>query len=191
MTLKHAILGLLNYEPMTGYDLKKTIDKSINHFWPAVQSQIYTTLVKMEQEGWVTVETIPQGTLPPRKVYSLTPDGRAEFENWLTTPQPYGETRIAWLVQVFFAGQLDDQKTLLLLHNLKTVFQQRLKGYSSIPDENSDSLQNDPLRDKFFWMLTVDYGVAQTISQIQWIDKVIQTVDAQEYKLPTLAGDHA
>ena len=63
MTLKHAILGLLNYEPMTGYDLKKTIDISINHFWPAVQSQIYTTLAKMEKEGWVTVETIPQESL--------------------------------------------------------------------------------------------------------------------------------
>ena len=191
MTLKHAILGLLNYEPMTGYDLKKTIDISINHFWPAVQSQIYTTLAKMEKEGWVTVETIPQESLPPRKVYSLTPTGRAEFVDWLTTPQPYGETRIAWLVQVFFAGQLDDQKALLLLHNLKSVIRQRLEGYASIPEDNRDSLRNDPPRDKFFWMLTVDFGVAQTISQIQWIDKVIHTVESREYILPTLAGDRS
>lgn len=189
MTLKHAILGLLNYEPMTGYDLKKMIDISINHFWPAVQSQVYTTLSKMEKEGWVSVETIPQEPLPPRKVYSLTPVGKAEFVDWLTTPQACGETRIAWLVQVFFAGQLDDEKTLTLLYNLKSVFQQRLEGYSSIPDENRDSLQNDPMRDKFFWMLTVDYGVAQSIEQIKWIDKVIQTVEAHEYILPTLAGD--
>ena len=94
-------------------------------------------------------------------------------------------------MQVFFAGQLDDQKALLLLHNLKSVFRQRLEGYASIPEDNRDSLRNDPPRDKFFWMLTVDFGVAQTISQIQWIDKVIRTVESHEYILPTLAGDRS
>jgi hypothetical protein len=40
-------------------------------------------------------------------------------------------------------------------------------------------------------MLTVDFGVAQTISQMQWIDKVIRTVESHEYILPTLAGDRS
>ena len=35
MSLKHAILGFLSLQPMTGYDLKKAFDQSVRHFWPA------------------------------------------------------------------------------------------------------------------------------------------------------------
>ena len=34
MSLDHAILGFLSYEPMSGYDLKKLFDQSVAHFWP-------------------------------------------------------------------------------------------------------------------------------------------------------------
>ena len=44
MSLDHAILGFLNYRRYSGYDLKKIFDKSVRHFWPADQSQIYLTL---------------------------------------------------------------------------------------------------------------------------------------------------
>ena len=44
MSLKHAILGFLNYQPQTGYELKEVFDDSVQHFWLADQSQIYRTL---------------------------------------------------------------------------------------------------------------------------------------------------
>ena len=44
MSLDHAILGFLNYKPLSGYDLKKVFDSSVRHFWYADQSQIYRTL---------------------------------------------------------------------------------------------------------------------------------------------------
>ena len=48
--IKYILLGLLNYQPMTGYDLKQTIDHSVSHFWHAYHSQIYTQLRQMEAE---------------------------------------------------------------------------------------------------------------------------------------------
>lgn len=86
MSLEHAVLGLLSYEPMTGYDIKKMVDLSVSHFWPAVQSQIYKTLGRMEADGWLTVETIPQEPRPPRKVYAITETGRTELLAWLEAP---------------------------------------------------------------------------------------------------------
>ncbi len=186
MSLDYAILGLLNYEPMTGYELKKMIDISISHFWPAVQSQIYKTLNRLEKDEWLTVETIPQETRPPRKVYSITTLGRKEFLNWLETSQPYTGTRITWMVQLFFAGQMGDAKILSILKNLLENLQHRLQAFTMIPEENRETLQDDDPRDRFFWLLTADYGVAQTISQIQWLKKVIYTVEERNYHLPTL-----
>lgn len=189
MSLEYAILGLLNYEPMTGYEIKKMVDISISHFWPAVQSQIYKTLFRMETDGLVTVETVPQEPRPPRKVYSITPKGRDDLFQWLETPLPPGEIRIAWLIQIFFAGHLENEKILALLHHLLAVQQHRLQAFTTIPEENRETMQEDAAREKFFWMLTVDYGVAQSIAQIDWLQKVIRAVETHDYRLPTLADN--
>ena len=51
MSLEYAILGFLNYQPFSGYDLKKLFDTSVRHFWPADQSQIYRTLARLTEQG--------------------------------------------------------------------------------------------------------------------------------------------
>ena len=39
MSLEYAILGFLNYRPLSGYDLKKVFDNSVRHFWPIHSSK--------------------------------------------------------------------------------------------------------------------------------------------------------
>ena len=53
MSLRHAILGFLSFQPFTGYDLKKAFDRSVRHFWPATQSQIYRTLAELDADGLI------------------------------------------------------------------------------------------------------------------------------------------
>lgn len=186
MSLEHAILGFLNYEPMTGYDIKKMVDLSVSHFWPAVQSQIYKTLGRMESDGWLMVETISQEPRPPRKVYSITEAGRQELLRWLETPQPPSETRLAWLIQVFFAGNISDEKIIALLEHQRAIYKKRLQGFSAIPAENHEAMSEDDPRNRFFWLLTVDYGVANAIAQMQWLEKAIETIKTGNYNLPTI-----
>jgi PadR family transcriptional regulator, regulatory protein AphA len=186
MSLEHAILGFLNYEPMTGYDLKKMVDISVAHFWPAVQSQIYKTLGRMEVDGWLTVETIPQATRPPRKVYSITETGRQELFRWLEQPQPAAEARLVWLIQVFFGGRLSDEKIIALLEHQLSIQRARLQGFTSIPSDNQEQMSEDDPRDRFFWLLTVDFGVAQVMAQVRWLETVLASIRKGEYRLPTI-----
>ncbi|MEN6635102.1 MAG: PadR family transcriptional regulator, partial [Clostridiaceae bacterium] len=72
MSLKHGILGLLNYSPMTGYDLSKSFQNSLNHFWQAQTSQIYRELRDMEKLGWIASETVIQTDKPNKNIFSLT-----------------------------------------------------------------------------------------------------------------------
>ena len=37
---KYAILGMLSIEPMSGYDIKKEVEKSISNFWTESYGQI-------------------------------------------------------------------------------------------------------------------------------------------------------
>lgn len=78
MSLDHAILGFLNYHPYTGYDLKKIFDFSVQHFWSADQSQIYRTLNRLTDAGYVEMEKVAQEDRPDRKVYHITGAGRAD-----------------------------------------------------------------------------------------------------------------
>lgn len=41
MALNHVILGLLNREPATGYELKKIIQNTLFMYWSGNNNQIY------------------------------------------------------------------------------------------------------------------------------------------------------
>ncbi len=51
MPLEHAILAFIEFQPMTGYDLKKNFDVSVAHFWSATQSHIYKSLEALEKKA--------------------------------------------------------------------------------------------------------------------------------------------
>ncbi|GAH00237.1 unnamed protein product, partial [marine sediment metagenome] len=50
MSLRNALLGLLNYRPRTGYELKKIFEDSIGFYWTTKTSQIYNELNKLEEK---------------------------------------------------------------------------------------------------------------------------------------------
>ena len=118
MSLDHAILGFLNYKPMSGYDLKSVFDLSVKHFWPAEQSQIYRTLSRLSEQGFTNIEVVRQEDRPDRKVYHITDFGREELHKWLISDLPCCGERIASLIQIFFAGGLSDEEILGLLNGL-------------------------------------------------------------------------
>lgn len=183
MSLDHAILGFLNYKPLSGYDLKSVFDMSVNHFWPADQSQIYRTLSKLAEAGLTTVEVVEQDDRPDRKVYHITEPGRDELRRWLTTPMQPKDKRIAELVQVFFAGQLDDNEILDIFHRQAEHCNSVLEKLRRVPTQCDAGELTDcpPPRDAFFWMLTLDYGIRMTESCLAWTEDVIARIERGEH----------
>jgi PadR family transcriptional regulator, regulatory protein AphA len=174
MSLKHAILGFLNYKPATGYELKAMFDNSVQHFWPADQAQIYRTLSDLTSDGLATMEVVLQEDRPNRKVYSISQAGREELRRWLTTPMPLPEPRHAGLVQVFFAGQLSNAQVLAMFEQSAEQTRQVLAVYELIPQQIEDYvLMVDSARETFFWMLTLEMGVRSMRANLEWIESVI------------------
>ena len=161
MSLDHAILGFLNYQPFSGYDLKKIFDTTVRHFWPADQSQIYRTLGRLTEEGFVKMETVEQTSRPDRKVYHITPAGRRELTDWLVGPPPLDPTRSSALVQVFFAGQLSDGELLSKFESFAAMIGGILKLFDSLPDE-IDEYADKVGSPREFLLLAVDPGFGQT-----------------------------
>ena len=80
MSLQYAVLGLLNKNEMTGYDLKKIFE---DDFLNANISQIYRELNALEKKGYLSSVIQPQQDRPDKRIYTITPSGKAAFTSWV------------------------------------------------------------------------------------------------------------
>jgi DNA-binding PadR family transcriptional regulator len=182
MSLKHAILGFLSFKPLSGYDLKKAFDNSVQHFWPANQSQIYRTLAELDEQGHITKEVIPREERLDMKIYSITESGRTELHRWLSTPLPPQDTREPFLIQLFFGGRLNDSELLnLLQQELKSV-EERLVVYTTIYATTVEQATHisDP-RPFFLSLLTLEYGLVSHQTYVEWLRGVIERIQTKNY----------
>ena len=182
MTLDYAILGFLNYQPLTGYDLKKVFDRSIQHFWHADQSQIYRTLNRLTEDGAVRMEIVEQIDRPDRKVYSVTPTGRERLLNWLKLPFPQEDSRSKPLVQMFFSGQISDERMLEKLTESLAGMKRQMAMFDMIPDQVRDftSMAKDD-RELFYWFLTLELGKRSLQTNIEWLESVVDRIKRQDF----------
>lgn len=177
MSLEYAILGFLNYHPYSGYDLKKTFDVSVNHFWPADQSQIYRTLARLADKGWVEMEKIPQEDRPDRKVYHITAAGRTALLQWLAGPTIEDHGRSAALIQVFFSGQLSNEQTLARFKEFAKELRTAQDYFDSLYKKIQPYYAEIPFpREHFFWLLTLENGIAQVRANLAWAESVIERI---------------
>ena len=138
--LHYIILGLLGAHPMSGYDIKRAFDRSLATYWNAGNSQIYTTLKALAARKLVSSETIQQEGRPNRRVYSLTPAGRAALDAWLAEPVPSRFTKDEFLTRLFFCGQTSDAVALRhleeherALHTQLADMERALRDYGDRP----------------------------------------------------------
>ena len=182
MSLKHGLLGLLNYEPMTGYDLNKEFNGSLGYFWPAKASQIYRELDAMEKCGWLTSERVIQDEKPNKRVYSLTEQGKAEFMDWLSSLDPLknsGRMKSAFLMRVFFGGELSREQTLELFRSFREVVFEHSKQMQAVKDELKGFTPDagyDSNR-AVYWKLTALSGEIMCKANLEWADKAIEILE--------------
>ena len=85
MSVRYAILGLLHYRPMHGYEIKRHIERHFGHMWTINYGQIYPNLKSLESEGLITLTHVSPSEKggPNKKLYAVTPEGRENFTHWL------------------------------------------------------------------------------------------------------------
>lgn len=179
--LRFALLGFLQYEPKTGYDLKQTMDKSTNHFWHAKQSQIYSTLKKMEADGLVVSHPEPQENRPDRKVYTITDSGKSAMQSWLQQPVTKLETpKQLLLLKLFFSGNMGKENILTQLRLLRNLHEQQINVYKTeTPDFISQISEDYPelRQDAIMWETTRRFGEKFENMYIDWLDETIQMIE--------------
>ena len=159
--LKYILLGILNYAPMTGYDVKQFIDGSTSHFWYAQTSQIYRTLDSLEAEGCLTSTIEHQDTRPTKRIYHITDQGRQVLTDWLHEPlDRIPQVKNELLVFLFFAGQLDKATLLKQLRLQRDLYREQHNGYAGASGFIQAAVEERPdlARDARLWEAARRFG---------------------------------
>lgn len=179
MSLKHAILGLLTFHPMSGYTLKNDhFDESIANFWPADQAQIYRTLQSLEKDGLVTSTVVEGDTRPNQKQYTLTKAGQTALTDWLSTSHPPQPDRISFLVQLYFSRLVKKERLLEILNESRNHHQTKLEQYQNLemPQVHTEEMKQQ-LK---FGALTLEFGIRNEIMHIDWLNSIITQIENWE-----------
>jgi len=185
LSLRDALLGLLNHRPMTGYDLKKILDHPMGFFWVAQMSQIYRELNKLEKKGLVKSEIVPQEKRPDRKVYQLTKEGEKIFLNWLNKfPNQLSETsRSQFLMRIFFSSRIKLEELDFEIKRYKKEKEEQLRYLNEVKQWIKDYSREKKFKDDtFYWNLIVKKAYKNITSGIEWADECLQLIEQKQEK---------
>jgi len=181
--LKYVILGALNYQPMSGYDLKQFTDRSTSNFWHAELSQIYVTLKSLEKEGLVTSSAVPQASRPDRRVYTITENGQQALSDWLRVPftgiDQYKDTL---LLKLFFSARLGKEAILAQLHLQRGLHQKLVDQFQTeTADDIAQTVERVPelRRDALLWEATRRFGEMTEATYLRWLDETIARIEKE------------
>lgn len=181
MSVEFAILGLLSWRPLAGYDIKKMFAGSSALYWSGNNNQIYTTLVKLHKNGLVSQEIELQKDRPSRKIYGITEKGLAELKTWLLSEPEPPQLKNSFLIQLAWADLLnpDELDTLLekyeaemqmQLSMLQVQAQQRNLSPSGTPRDAyiNSALARTP-REALLWNMIQENWISFYQNELDWV----------------------
>lgn len=170
MSLQYAVLGLLAQQPGSGYDLLRRFESTMGHVWPATQSQLYTELGKMAQNGLIEVT----GTgARNRKDYAITTTGREQLTRWLEHPAREA-IRSATLLQVFLLSEGTPAHARRYLDELAEQGQAKKDQL----EQMEHSIPWDESSRDVFARRVLDYGIRQARTELDWITDMRASMDS-------------
>lgn len=175
MNVRTLCLAILHSGDATGYEIKKlSVEGRYSYFVDASFGSIYPALARLEADGLVTVREEVQSGKPARKVYSITPAGRAELVAQLSVPPAPDVFRSEFLLVAMNAELVDGAR-------LREAIAARRKHLS---DEIShlETVARDSDHPGARWIAR--YGIACMQASLAFLD-------ANSPELETLAADAA
>lgn len=178
MTIKYAILGLLSWQSMAGYDLKKIFSEQTIFYWSGNNNQIYKTLVQLLEEGLVTNKVQEQEHLPAKKVYSITEKGVNQLREWLLSEPESPETRNPFLIKLTWADQLDSPELDTMLAQYENVLELQLVMEKEKVRRGSTLPGRTP-RELYIRDMINEHIIMSCENELEWIRQIRRGVKQQ------------
>ena len=174
-TTRYILLGLLKHEPLSGYDMKKHIDRSVSQFWNVGFGQIYPTLSELEEEGLIAKARSETLKGPRRNVYEITSAGRELLKEWLLLPEEREYTRYEILLKLFFGSGLPKEVNLERIEGFRQRHEKDLQMLHLFAESLKQVMDSDP--DHLNYYITVRFGQYVYQAYLDWAQEALKLLN--------------
>ncbi len=203
-----AILGLLCWKPMSGYDIKKMVEVALTFFWSESYGQIFPVLNRLVEGKLATKKLDPKSGGRRRQVYTVTAAGRKVFADWLQQPTAQPQLRDEGKLKFFLTSRSDasegvrlleehltqQREHLAMLKESEVILESALRKSDLPPEllELRNTLgwdQTHPRSDNqshelLVFYLTLRSGVLVAEARVAWAEEILPILKAGHLPIP-------
>jgi DNA-binding PadR family transcriptional regulator len=169
MSVRHALLALLEQGPMYGYQLRTEFEGRTGATWPLNIGQVYTTLARLERDGMIEAadgETAEAEPADAKRRYAITTDGRIEVATWFDEPVGRGEPpRDELAIKLAIAVTIPGVDVATLVQRQRTATMNALHDYTRL---KRTAPTHEPA--DLAWSLVLDSLIFNAEAEIRWLD---------------------
>jgi PadR family transcriptional regulator AphA len=177
-TTKFVLLGLLSRRPLTGYDIKKTVETRLDYVWDLSNGQIYPTLKTLEKNGLITKRIDTKENGPIRKVYSITTEGSGELKTWLDQPARPEVNRYEILLKLMFGEHANRETNTKHVQDFKKRNTRLFETMSQF-ERNLDAMPVQT-EEAFYVRLAVLLGKSISKASLEWADLALEMLKSKK-----------
>ncbi|HEX6870274.1 MAG TPA: PadR family transcriptional regulator [Micromonosporaceae bacterium] len=161
MSVKHGLLALLERGPRYGYQLRTEFEQATGGTWPLNIGQVYTTLARLERDGFV--QALPESDGGQRP-YEITAPGRAELSLWFATPISQADRpRDELAIKLALALTTPGVDVRGVVQTQRTGTMRMLQEYTRLKSAETTALD-------LAWRLVLDAMVFRAEAELRWLD---------------------
>ena len=195
MSVRHALLALLEQGPMYGYQLRAEFEGRTGSTWPLNIGQVYTTLARLERDGMIEAASSDDGESAAEEAngdggkrrYAITTDGRVEVATWFDEPVGRGEPpRDELAIKLAIAVTIPGVDVSALVQRQRTATMNALHDYTRLKRSVGTTEPAD-----LAWSLVLDSLIFNAEAEIRWLDHCEARLARRATARPTVAEEAA
>lgn len=171
--IEMALLTLLAEAPRHGYEIDQVIETRGMREWTEIGfSSIYYVLKKLQKAGLVDSQLAPASRSAGRKVYAITPEGRAALQtaalDALSVPKPVHSPFQLGLANL---PELDPAAVQHALHQYRATLDERL---AQLAERRALQHPLPPHVEAMF-----DFSQHQIAAERRWVDRYLTALEGE------------
>jgi DNA-binding PadR family transcriptional regulator len=177
---RYVLLGLLQEENLSGYEMKKIIDKRMSFFWQESFGQIYPELNKMAEEGLVVISnTGSERDIKREKIrYKIAPRGEKELKKWMEAENEKDTVRSEFLLKMYLSTPKNIEEMRRHIIRFKEQSEEKLELFNLFESELNKIIEVHNNHRQILCVLNL--GIRQAKLYIDWSKEILRDLETEK-----------
>jgi len=171
MELQEIILGFLDWQPLTGYELKKMFSELDFLPWSGNNNQIYKSLIELDDQNLVIKDVIQQENYPAQKRYRATKEGHDILKEAVLKDAEIPTFRNDFLLHLLWADCLTHAELMSIINKYQDKVNNELLLYQGkIKKDKLHASRN--YRESFIWDMIMHRRAEYLQNELNWLTRL-------------------